>query len=207
MIKQANFVTSVASSDNLYETNAPEIAIAGKSNVGKSSFINFLTNQNKLAKTSGDPGRTRLLNYFEINKGEYFFVDLPGYGYAKVAKSEQAKWGKMIDGYLTTSEHLKNVFVLVDVRHNPTSDDKMLINFLYHYNIPFTIIATKSDKLSKLQQKKRREEIANNLAVGVKNIFLVSSSKKTGKEPILHRIDQIMECAKIEEDIEEDENI
>lgn len=152
MIKQAKFVTSVADASKMPDYGVPEIAIAGKSNVGKSSFINFMVNQNKLAKTSQEPGRTRLLNYFEINNGEYYFVDLPGYGYAKVNKQEKQKWGGLIENYLRTSNRLINVFVLVDMRHEPTDDDKMLINYLYSYNIPFTIIATKADKLSFLFQ-------------------------------------------------------
>ncbi|MEG2540426.1 MAG: ribosome biogenesis GTP-binding protein YihA/YsxC [Clostridia bacterium] len=192
MIKQAKFLTSVADSRALPGIIAPEIAIAGKSNVGKSSFINFLTNQNKLAKTSSDPGRTRLLNYFEINNGEYFFVDLPGYGYAKVAKEKKQGWGEMIEGYLTGSHNLKNVFVLVDIRHTPTDDDKGLINFLFAYNIPFTIIATKADKVSRMQLQKNRAEIASALGVGVSNIYAISSTEKTGKEEVLARIDQIL---------------
>ena len=178
----------------------PEIAFAGKSNVGKSSFINFLTGNGKLARTSGDPGRTRLVNYFGVNGKSLVFVDLPGYGFAKVAKSEKAKWGSMIEGYLTVSKNLVNVFVLLDVRHEPTSDDKMptsddkmLLNFLYHYNIPFTVIATKCDKLSRAQLTKRRAEIANAIGVGVGNVFLISSLKKTGKEDILARIDDLVE--------------
>ena len=129
MIKQAKFVTSVADAKNIPDYAVPEIAIAGKSNVGKSSFINFVVNQNKLAKTSQEPGRTRLLNYFEINNGEYYFVDLPGYGYAKVNRQEKQKWGGLIENYLRTSKNLINVFVLVDLRHEPTDDDKMLINY------------------------------------------------------------------------------
>ena len=132
LIKNASFLTSVADGGKLPDFGVPEIAFAGKSNVGKSSFINFLTNNGKLARTSGDPGRTRLLNYFSVNGGELVFVDLPGYGFAKVAKTEKAKWGAMIEGYLKNSPRLKNVFVLLDVRHEPTEDDKMLLDFLYH---------------------------------------------------------------------------
>lgn len=195
IIKNACFLVSVAKADSLPDFGAPEIAFAGKSNVGKSSFINYLANNGKLARTSGDPGRTRLLNYFSVNGGELVFVDLPGYGFAKVAKAEKAKWGEMIEGYLTGSARLKNVFVLLDVRHEPTSDDKMLLNFLYHYNIPFTIIATKCDKLSRAQLTKRRQEIAAAVGVGVQNVFTVSSMKKTGAEEILCRIDSIMSAA------------
>lgn len=194
IIKNAEFLTSVADPGKLPDLGVPEIAFAGKSNVGKSSFINFLTGNGKLARTSGDPGRTRLVNYFGVNGKSLVFVDLPGYGFAKVAKSEKAKWGSMIEGYLTGSKNLVNVFVLLDVRHEPTSDDKMLLNFLYHYNIPFTVIATKCDKLSRAQLTKRRAEIANAIGVGVGNVFLISSLKKTGKEDILARIDTLTEA-------------
>lgn len=193
VIKNAQFVTSVADSKALYDTGACEIAIAGKSNVGKSSFINYICNNGKLARTSGDPGRTRLLNYFEVNGGEFYFVDLPGYGYAKVAKGEKAKWGTMIEGYLTSSERLKNVFVLLDIRHKPTEDDKMMVNFLFHYNIPFTLIATKADKLSRMQQIKNRQMLAAEMGVGVDNVYLTSALNKTGKEAIFDRIAQILE--------------
>ena len=198
MIKQAKFVTSVADASKMPDYGVPEIAIAGKSNVGKSSFINFMVNQNKLAKTSQEPGRTRLLNYFEINNGEYYFVDLPGYGYAKVNKQEKQKWGGLIENYLRTSNRLINVFVLVDIRHEPTDDDKMLINYLYSYNIPFTIIATKADKLSRAQQQKCLSVIATALCVGTKDILVTSASAKTGKEGVLARIEMLLantECA------------
>lgn len=204
-IKNAEFVTSVANSNKLYKTQAVEIAIAGRSNVGKSSFINFLTNNKKLAKTSGDPGRTRLLNYFSINKGEFFFVDLPGYGYAKAPKTEQEKWGKMIEGYLTTGPNLKNVFVLVDSRHEPSNNDKMMVNFLHSYNIDFTVIATKSDKLNRSQMQKTKKMIATALRMAPANIYLTSALKKTGKEEILRKIEQIYENNKDDVVFEEDE--
>ncbi|MDD4839098.1 MAG: ribosome biogenesis GTP-binding protein YihA/YsxC [Clostridia bacterium] len=192
-IKNAKFIISVADPQKMPEIDKPEIAISGKSNVGKSSFINFITNQNRLARTSGDPGRTRLLNYFEINNGELYFVDLPGYGYAKVSKSEQAKWGDMIEGYLSSSKNLKNVFVLLDIRHEPNGDDKMLLSYLQHNLIDFTIIATKCDKLSRLQMNNMKRTIANNLGIGTGNIILSSALKKIGKDEILARISQILE--------------
>ena len=205
MIKQAKFVTSVADASKMPDYGVPEIAIVGKSNVGKSSFINFMVNQNKLAKTSQEPGRTRLLNYFEINNGEYYFVDLPGYGYAKVNKQEKQKWGGLIENYLRTSNRLINVFVLVDMRHEPTDDDKMLINYLYSYNIPFTIIATKADKLSRAQQQKCLSVIATALCVGPKDILVTSASAKTGKEGVLDRIEMLLantECATSKAELE-----
>lgn len=192
-IKNATFKISVADGGAIPNYASPEIAVAGKSNVGKSSFINFMTNNGKLAKTSADPGRTRLLNYFEINGGEFYFVDLPGYGYAKVAQSEKEKWGPMIEGYIQNSTNLKNIFVLLDIRHNPTSDDIMLINYLFHYNKPITVIATKADKLSRSAQKKAVKNLADVVGIGVQNVFTVSSSEKTGKREILDRIQQILE--------------
>lgn len=195
MIKQARFVTSVADVKNIPSFNAPEIAIAGKSNVGKSSFINFMVNQNKLAKTSQEPGRTRLLNYFEINKGEYYFVDLPGYGYARVNHGEKQKWGSLIEGYLQKSENLINVFVLLDIRHEPSEDDKMLLKYLYLYSIPFTVIATKADKLSKMQQQKAKSVIASAIGVGTSDIIVTSSIAKLGKENVLNRINILLENA------------
>ena len=195
MIKQAKFVVSVADGKNIQDFGAPEIAIAGKSNVGKSSFINFMVNQNKLAKTSSEPGRTRLLNYFEINNGEYYFVDLPGYGYAKAPKGEKEKWGALIENYLRTSQNLINVFVLVDMRHEPSDDDKMLINYLYSYHIPFTVVATKADKLSRAQQQKAKALIASSLAIGQGDIIVTSAEKKTGKEAVFERIDNLLKYA------------
>ncbi len=209
MIKQAKFVVSVADGKNIPDYGVCEIAIAGKSNVGKSSFINFMTNQNKLAKTSQEPGRTRLLNYFQINNGQYYFVDLPGYGFARVNHAEKQKWGDLIETYLTTSQNLINVFVLVDIRHEPTDDDKMLINFLYAYHIPFTIIATKADKLSRAQQTKAKSVIASSLAVGISDILVTSASQKTGKESVLTRIDTLLANAQMLKGsaLEEDENL
>lgn len=196
MIKQAKFVISVADAKSIPDYGAPEIAIAGKSNVGKSSFINFLVNQKKLAKTSSEPGRTRLINYFEINNGKYYFTDLPGYGYAKVSKQEKQKWGDLIETYLESSRNLINVFVLVDIRHKPTEDDKTLVNYLYAMNIQFTIIATKADKLSKMQRTESRSVIANTFGVGKGDIILTSASEKIGKEEVLTRINMLLENVK-----------
>lgn len=166
----------------------------------------FYGQSEQARKTSQEPGRTRLLNYFEINNGEYYFVDLPGYGYAKVNKQEKQKWGGLIENYLRTSKRLVNVFVLVDMRHEPTDDDKMLINYLYNYNIPFTIIATKADKLSRAQQQKCLAVIASALCVGTKDILVTSASAKTGKEGVLARIDMLLENAHSDENAHSVEN-
>ncbi len=186
-VKKAEFVISVADKANIPKYNLPEIAIAGKSNVGKSSFINFFTGQKKLAKTSSEPGKTRLLNYFKIND-ELLFVDLPGYGFAKVSDSEKAKWAKLIDSYLLESEDLVHVFLLLDLRHEAGEHDKMLANFLYHHNIPFTIIATKADKMSKMAQNKAKRVLATSIGVGVDDVILTSSLSGQGREDVEKRI-------------------
>ncbi len=191
IIKNAQFVISVASCDKLPQ-GAKEIAVAGRSNVGKSSFINFLTNNGRLAKTSSTPGHTRLINYFDINNGEFCLVDLPGYGYARVSHGEKEKWGKLIEQYLLQSARLANVFLIVDIRHQPTVLDKQMIIFLTHYNIPFTVIATKSDKINKTQLALRKRELAAELKMAEGNIYEVSALNKTGKERILERIEQVL---------------
>lgn len=193
-IKSAEFITSVADFSKLPNLNVPEIAIAGKSNVGKSSFINMLTNINRLAKTSSTPGRTRLLNYFDINNGELTFVDLPGYGFAKVSDNEKEKWSDLIEGYFATTKNLINVFVLVDVRHEPTALDRQMVAYLHYYNIPFTIIATKADKLSKAQINKQKNVIAKAFAMTANNIYVTSALNKLGVEQVLERIDMLLQA-------------
>lgn len=195
-IKQCRFVTSVADSKNIKDYGMPEIAIAGKSNVGKSSFINYMVNNYGMAKTSSTPGKTRLLNYFEINKGQFMFVDLPGYGFAKVSGEVKDSWDDMIGGYLLGSKRLINVFLLVDVRHEPTSLDKQMVAYMHHYQIPFTVIATKCDKLSRQACMKQRSVIASTLCLGNENVMFVSSQAKSGKEEILNRIDNLLDIYK-----------
>lgn len=196
VIKNAEFVTSAGTVEQIIKSDTVEIAVVGRSNVGKSSFINFICNHGRLAKTSKEPGRTRLINYFKVNKGEFMFVDLPGYGFAKVNDNEKAKWGKIIEAYLRESTGLRNVFVLLDVRREPNADDVQMLNYLYHYNIPFTIICTKGDKLSRSAGLKCKRDIANALKVGVDNVLLTSSLNKTGKEEVLARIEHVLEVAR-----------
>ncbi|MDR2635113.1 MAG: ribosome biogenesis GTP-binding protein YihA/YsxC [Clostridiales bacterium] len=184
-IKSAKFTISVSNSDKLPCYGKPEIAIAGKSNVGKSSFINFVCNNSKLARTSSEPGRTRLLNYFEINGGEFYIVDMPGYGYARVSKDEKACWGALAEGYLKNSKDIRCVVLLVDIRRDPDSDDRLLLSFMHAYGIPFAVIATKSDKLSRSQTFARRAEIAAGLNIGRDDVIAVSSLKKAGADEVL----------------------
>lgn len=189
-IKSAEFVISVADAEKIPNYEMPDIAIAGKSNVGKSSFINFVTNTKGLARTSGEPGRTRLINYFLINKN-FYLVDLPGYGYARVSDDEKRKWAKLTDKYFE-GKNLRHIFVLLDIRHEPNENDKQLIGFLYAKNIPFSIVATKSDKLSTLQQKAAIRTISSSLGVGEGNVLTVSSLKKTGLDGIDAKLKQIL---------------
>ena len=191
MIKNAVFFTSVASEDRIPSGDVPEIAVAGKSNVGKSSFINCLTQRNKLAKASSEPGRTRLINYFAIN-GSCYFVDLPGYGFARVSDAEKDKWSDLIEGYLLNSRELRNVFVIMDVRHPAGELDKVMIEFLNHYRIGFTVIATKIDKVKKSQLPRYIKALSESLMIPSANIYPVSSESKEGREKVLDRLDDLL---------------
>ena len=186
-IKDAVFVTSVASADKFLKTDKPIIAVAGKSNVGKSSLINMLANRKKLAKTSVTPGRTRLINYFDF--GDFMLADLPGYGFAKVSKEEKKKWGVLLEEFLSTQK-INLLLSLVDIRHEPTADDKMMINYLYHYQVPFALVATKADKLGKTKIKPRVKEIATALKVGFADLTATSAETGYGKEDLLRIIEQ-----------------
>jgi GTP-binding protein len=186
-IKDATFITSVASKDKFYKTDKPIIAVVGKSNVGKSSLINMLANRKKLAKTSVTPGRTRLINYFDF--GDFIIADLPGYGFAKVSKEEKKKWAVLLETFLAT-EKITLLLSLVDARHDPTADDKMMINYLYHYAVPFSLVATKTDKLAKTRVKPRLKEIASELRVGVGDVIASSAETGVGKTEILNAIEQ-----------------
>ena len=184
IVKNAEYVTSIVSK-KLFEGNAPEIAIAGRSNVGKSSFINMLTNRKKLARSSSEPGRTRMLNYFSINNGELFLVDLPGYGYAKVTDKERDSWKGLIEFYLQQSKNLKFVFLIVDVRHEPSDLDLQLASYLNYYSIPFVLVATKADKLSKSAAKNAVAVVAKSFEVTQEDVLLVSSLTGAGRDAVL----------------------
>ena len=191
IIKSGEFITSVASVNNLIIDDKNQIAFVGRSNVGKSTLINMLVNRKNLAKTSSTPGRTRLINYFLINDS-FYFVDLPGYGFAKAGKSEVFSWQSLIEPYLENNVKLKCVCVLVDIRHTPTDSDKVMINYLSFHKIPFLIVATKADKLVKTKLKPAITIIANELKVGTGNIIAVSSEKRTGKEQLLNAMEILL---------------
>lgn len=198
IIKKAKFLLSQSEFGRFPQQGMQEIAMAGKSNVGKSSLINSLTRNSKLARTSSAPGKTRLINYYMINE-DFLLVDLPGYGFARAPKSEQEKWSKMIEGYLTGSENLKHVFHLVDIRHEPTQEDIMMTEYLRHYDIPFTVIATKADKLSKAQRSRSIPVICRKLVVQPWEILTYSSEDLTGRDALLEKIDAIVHPETAEE--------
>lgn len=190
-IPNAEFITSAATKEQFIQTDKPVIAICGKSNVGKSSFINMVTNRKKLAKVSKDPGRTRLVNYFDC--GKFVLADLPGYGYASVSKQEKAKWARLIETFFQ-EKRADHVFALCDIRHDPTADDKQMIEYLYYNIIPFTVIATKADKLSKAAALRSVQNIAATYKCGAGDIISTSSETRQGLDKVLEKIEGIINC-------------
>lgn len=189
-VKRADFITSMKDYGDYATRGCPEVAFAGKSNVGKSSMINKLTNRGKLARTSATPGKTRLINVFQINQ-EINFIDLPGYGFAKVSKAEKESWGKMMQNYFATTEDLCHVFHLVDIRHEPTGEDREMNLFLRQAGIPFTVIATKADKISRGARMKHIAPICRALAVQPWQVIPFSSEDGSGREEILAKIEEV----------------
>ena len=178
----AEILLSAANKSHYPEDELPEIALAGRSNVGKSSFINTMLNRKNLARTSGKPGKTQLLNFFNIDD-QLRFVDVPGYGYARVSKKEREKWGKMIEEYLTTRKNLKAVISLVDLRHEPSADDVQMYEFLKYYEIPVILVATKADKIPRGKWNKHESMIKKKLDFDKSDTFIIFSSvNKAGVE-------------------------
>ena len=192
VIKNAVFLKSDSDAESYKPFNLPEILLLGRSNVGKSSLINMLSNNSKLAKVSSTQGKTKLINYFLFNK-EFVLVDLPGYGYAEASKLEQQRWSKMINGYIETTNALAMAILLVDVRHVPSKQDIQMFDYLSFNNIPVTIVATKYDKIKKSERMKKLSDIAAALKVGVENIYLISSETSYGKDNLVQRIYQFVD--------------
>lgn len=190
IIKNATFITSAASPSQFLRFEKPTIAVVGKSNVGKSSFINMLAGQKKLARTSDTPGRTRLVNYFDF--GEFVLADLPGYGYAKVSKEEKERWGKVMEQFFADRSNADYVFSLVDIRHDPTADDVTMVNYLHQTAYPFTFIATKADKVSRMAVKENAKVIARFFRVTDDKVIAVSSETRLGKEEVLSLLDDVV---------------
>lgn len=189
-IKQAAFLTSVGQGSAYPPAACCEIAIVGKSNVGKSSLINSLCNNKKLAKTSQTPGKTRLINFFMLNRS-FHLVDLPGYGFARASKTEQQGWGELMESYLG-SGRVKHLFLLIDIRHAPTAEDRQMFRWLLYYGVPFTLVATKADKLA----KSKRQQAANAAAKALgAPPYAIPFSTETGdgRDALLKRIGQILQ--------------
>jgi ribosome biogenesis GTP-binding protein ysxC len=178
----ADILLSATNKSHYPQDDIPEVALAGRSNVGKSSFINTMLNRKNLARTSGKPGKTQLLNFFNIDD-KLRFVDVPGYGYARVSKKEREKWGKMIEEYLTSRENLRAVVSLVDLRHEPSVDDVQMYEFLKYYEIPVILVATKADKIPRGKWNKHESMIKKKLDFDKTDTFIIFSSvNKTGVE-------------------------
>lgn len=191
-IKKAEFIKSAVTNEGLPVHEGVEFMFCGRSNVGKSSFINMLTNRKKLAKTSSNPGKTQTLNVYFIND-DFYFIDVPGYGYAKVSKSVKATFGVMIEEYLTKRSNLKMVFLLVDFRHKPTEDDVLMYRFLKYHQHPVTIIATKADKLKNSERSKNKKLILDTLQLEAgDSIILTSSETREGIGLVYSKMDEVL---------------
>lgn len=190
IITDAKFIISAADKSQFIQSEKPIIAVCGKSNVGKSSFINAIAGRNKLAKVSKEPGRTRLINYFDM--GAFILADLPGYGYARVGKEEKLKWARLLDDFFARKDKIAHVFSLADIRHDPTADDRQMIAYLNYNIIPFTVIATKADKLSGAQIGRSIMNIAAAYKCGAGDIIAVSSQTRYGLQKVLEKIEGII---------------
>ena len=192
IIKNAELETVCGVSSKLPDNPGVEIAFAGKSNVGKSSLINGLLNRKALARTSSQPGKTQTINFYKINQ-EFYFVDLPGYGYAKVSAAEREKWGKMIERYLHSSNQLQLVFLLIDIRHEPSQNDVMMYDWICHNGFTPVIIATKADKIKRSQLQKNIKIIRQKLGMQKDELlFPFSALTRQGRDEILDYVEQIV---------------
>mgnify|MGYP000903924229 CR=1 FL=1 len=193
IIKKAELILSAVKKEQYPAAVVPEIAFAGKSNVGKSSMINALLNRRKLARTSSQPGKTQTINFYNIND-EFNFVDLPGYGYAKVSKQEKEKWGAMIEAYLKGRNQLKEVVLLVDIRHEPGSNDQQMYQWIKSHNFSGYVIATKADKLSRSQQIKSIDVIKKSLEIKDNSLIMpFSAASKAGVDEVWALFENILE--------------
>lgn len=191
-IEKAEFVTSIADYSTAKFMPKPQIALVGRSNVGKSTLINILCNRKKLAKVSSSPGKTRLINLFNIND-DFYLVDLPGYGFAKVGPKERERWSTMMEDYFNLSKDLKHIFLLMDIRREPSQDDLQMSLWIQHSAVPCTIIATKTDKLPKSRRKPTASKLSDKLAMTFATpTILFSSLERSGVLEMRQRIDDIL---------------
>jgi GTP-binding protein len=190
-VKSADFITSAVKQYQYPPPDCPEVAFAGRSNVGKSSLINKLVNRKRLVKTSSTPGRTQLINFFKVND-ELSLVDLPGYGYAKVPAAVKKQWGPMVETYLAHRQNLKAVVLLMDLRRTPRQEEFDLMDWLHQYKIPTILVLTKADKLSKTKQQKQLRNAAETLAVEMDELLLFSAKSGMGKQVLWELIEQVL---------------
>ncbi len=190
-ISKVEMVISAVRKSQYPIDNKPEFLLVGRSNVGKSSFINALVNRKNLAKTSSTPGKTQTLNFYRINDC-FYLVDVPGYGFARVSKQLKSNFGIIIENYLETRENLKRVFMLVDFRHKPTDDDVLMYNFLTYYKIPVTVVATKCDKVKNSLIDKNKRIIIGTLGIDENDLVVFSAVTKKGKDKITGIIENIL---------------
>ncbi len=183
----AEFVTSAARPSQVPPPSLPEVAFAGRSNVGKSSLINTLVMRKRLVKTSSTPGKTRMLNFFVVN-GRYGFVDLPGYGYARATKGERARWGSLVEGYLKKRPTLRAVVLIMDLRHEPFPTDHQMAEWLAHQKLPAILVATKADKLGRSRRMEQRKRMAEALEVEPDRIVLFSAKSRLGRPELWRAI-------------------
>jgi GTP-binding protein len=198
IIKSAEFVTSATRPSQYPPAELPEVAFVGRSNVGKSSLINTLVNRKHLVKTSSTPGRTQLINFFDINDN-LTFVDLPGYGYARVPASVRKKWGPMIETYLSTRKTLKGVVLIMDIRRLPRDEEQNLINWLNHFSIAKIFVLTKTDKLSKNKKIKQQDTIVRALTVEKEDVILFSAKTRRGKDAVWDAILSLTELKSLQD--------
>ena len=192
IIKSAEFIKSAVKSAHYPPENLPEIAFAGRSNVGKSSLINVLVNRKRLAKTSSTPGRTQLINFFMINNA-FSFVDIPGFGYAKVPPAIKKQWGPMVETYLSTRKTLRGIVVIVDVRRTPGNEELDLLDWLDHYEIPSILVVTKTDKLSRSKQQIQKRRIADALSLNSEDLLMFSAKTRQGKKALWNSISSLLD--------------
>lgn len=191
-VNNVNLETVCGITSKLPENTLPEIAFAGKSNVGKSSLINTLINRKSLARTSSQPGKTQTINFYKI-ENKLYFVDLPGYGYAKVSEEIKAKWGQMIERYLTISKQLKLIFLLVDIRHEPSENDRLMYDYIVNSGYKPVVIATKADKINRSQLQKQLKIVREGLELPKDAILIpFSAETKAGKEETWAMIDKLL---------------
>jgi GTP-binding protein len=191
IVKSAEFITSAAKPDQYPPPGTPEIAFAGRSNVGKSTLINSLVNRQRLVKTSNTPGRTQLINFFAVNAA-FHFVDLPGYGYARVPAAIQRQWGPMIEAYLSTRRDLKGLILLVDIRRTPAREEHDLIHWLNHHHLPFRVVATKADKLSRNQRVRPLRDLAAALGLATEDLIPFSAKTRLGRDLVWQAVTELL---------------